>query len=108
MAKEMDEGSDRLLLTMASLGELLRHAGDSWADSAERCRDRIERGDRWGLDSFLGIFAGMGSFNDVLICPENGHSVSDAEVDSVNREFLRLKLSAWEDATALKRYLDRS
>jgi|GEM_PF-5547412 len=39
----------------------------------------------------LGIYGGMGSFNDVIICKENGHVVSDLQEPWVNELFTWLK-----------------
>jgi hypothetical protein len=108
VAAEIDERFDRLVLTLTQLAELLRDVGDDWGDSVDRCRSLIERGNASGLVAFLGTFGGMGSFNDVVISPVNGHHVAPSQIGSVNAEFQRLKSQAWADATALKRDLDQS
>jgi hypothetical protein len=58
--------------------DLLRRVGEQhWCEWLEESLRRIENSDRSGVDHLRGASGGMGSFNDVLISPVNGRSVSD-------------------------------
>jgi hypothetical protein len=59
--------------------------------------------DAHGLDRLLSAYGGMGSFNDLVITPLNGHNVSAGDVDRVNRELSRLRSEMYDDAAALRR-----
>lgn len=41
---------------------------------------------------------GMGSLNDVYLCPQNGHQVSDGEVSSANERLGQLATALFEAA----------
>jgi hypothetical protein len=65
------DAADTLTQLLADLDEaieLLRAAGEThWLAWLERDRARIAAGDVYGLDSMLGAFGGMGSFNDLIL-----------------------------------------
>jgi diketogulonate reductase-like aldo/keto reductase len=53
--------------------------------------------------SHLGIYGGMGSFNDVLLTAANGHRVSRAQEGWVNACFVGLKSACWAAASQIAR-----
>jgi hypothetical protein len=58
----------QLLADLDEAIALLRDAGEThWSSWLERDRERIGRGDPYGLDSLLRAFGGMGSFNDLVL-----------------------------------------
>ncbi|MDQ4025458.1 MAG: hypothetical protein M3217_08210, partial [Actinomycetota bacterium] len=68
---------------MKELEKLLGDVGeDFWREWIRKDLTKIERGDRYALDHFLGAFGGMGSFNDLIIHPVNGHDIFEEDVDS--------------------------
>lgn len=69
---------------------LRRHGADHWACWVEADVDRIRHGNPVGVDHLLTAFGGMGSLNDVIIHPANGHDVAEADVDQVNRRLASL------------------
>lgn len=106
MSETFDERFERLLTELDDLeGLLTAHGERRWAESISRCSTEIRRFQRHGLDSLLSFFGGMGSLNDLIIHPVNGHSVSPDEVSSVNRHLEELRSAIYEDGSALRREL---
>ena len=107
-AGDFDGVFRQLLVTLDELVALLRRVGeDRWADRIAADRQAIERGDRHGLDHFLSAFGGMGSLNDLIIHPLNGHDVGANDAEAVNELLSRLLGEAWGDAKAMRNELDR-
>jgi hypothetical protein len=77
------------------LGETLdlleTHGEQSWSARLRLDRARLEAGDFEGITHLLSLYGGMGSFNDLVLHPWNGHSVPEGEIDAVNRELERLR-----------------
>ena len=63
----------------------------------------IEAGDGYGLQHLLGAYGGMGSFNDLVIHPANGHPIDPRDVDAVNNQQRALGAAVWSRASALLR-----
>jgi hypothetical protein len=104
-----DHQYQQLLEALAGLVALLREYGESaWAEWLDRDRQRIQRGDAYGLEHLLGAFGGMGSLNDLLLHPANGHPVAPDRIDLVNDQLQALRGRCWRLATGLRRELDRS
>ena len=77
---DFDERHKRLLASLSDLDGLLsKYDENAWAEWVRRNREKIERGQRHGLDSFLSAFGGMGSLNDVVIHPLNGNPIDDEQ-----------------------------
>jgi hypothetical protein len=84
-----------LTATLDSLGGLLRSSGWTfWAEWIESSRDRIQRGDGYGLDYLLSAYGGMGSLNDLDLASETD-------------QLRALKSEAWSLATELRAELLR-
>lgn len=83
LSKTIQEAADLLL----SVGE--QHWGNWLAKDAAL----IRRSDFRGVEHVLSAFGGMGSINDLIIHPINGHAVSEAETSIVN-EKLEILLSS--------------
>ena len=99
-----DGDLDRLLEAMEDLRALLdRHGVSNWAEWVERDIASLRRGERRGLNHFLSAFGGMGSLNDLIICPENGHRISRNEAEDVNRRLGDARSRAHALASALMR-----
>lgn len=45
----------------------------------------------------------MGSFNDILLCPENGAQIAPERVSSMNRKLHRLQSEAYQQALDAQR-----
>lgn len=65
-------------------------------------RDWIEKDlhewEKKSVDHHLSAYGGMGSLNDVIICPENGHNVSAIQVSWINCLFDDLKSLCYQFA----------
>jgi hypothetical protein len=104
---EFDVRYQRLLRTLNELVALLRRYDEIfWAERMESDRAKMERGDAFGLRHLLSAFGGMGSLNDLLIQPLNGHRVGEAEVRSINEQLRLLTSAVWSDADAMVRELE--
>ncbi|MAE93534.1 MAG: hypothetical protein CL910_02630 [Deltaproteobacteria bacterium] len=72
MEKEVGE----LILVLDELIAFLeRHGEAHWQDWMGRSRRLLEARDLSGVTRLLGAYGGMGSFNDLYLCPENGHAI---------------------------------
>ena len=84
---------------LAGLIELLRLVDDGWRRVLERHRDKWNR--TRDVRSHLGVYGGMGSFNDVLLTAANGHRVSRVQEGWVNACFVALKSACWVAASRI-------
>lgn len=104
---EADERHARLLTNVAAARDLLECVGeDHWSRWMSTVHTELASGDAHGLTRLLGATGGMGSLNDLVIHPMNGHTVPEGELDHVNRSLVELVSSALADARALRRHLD--
>jgi hypothetical protein len=78
-----------------------------WEEWVRRDVGRVQEGDYQGLVSLLSAFGGMGSLNDVVIHPMNGHDVEPDQVEQVNADLAAVRDDPYVAATELKRLLDR-
>ena len=74
---------------------------EHWSGWFSACLRQIEAGDVYGLQHVLDAFGGMGSLNDLLIHPTNGHPIDPRDVEAVDRELHDLREAVWSRATAL-------
>ncbi|WP_207885847.1 hypothetical protein [Pseudomonas sp. 30_B] len=81
----MGPKTTELLNILDELVALLHAAGEMhWAHWLERDACRLRERDFYGVEHFLNAFGGMGSINDLIIHPENGHRISADEIRNVN------------------------
>lgn len=81
----MTPATTRLCVCLRTLSRLLRTAGEThWAAWMDESRARIEHDDPAGIEHLLGAYGGMGSFNDLILTPDNGHTVEEADVAGIN------------------------
>jgi len=93
-----------LIRILDELVALLRRHGEAhWASWLESDLCRIRAGDFSGVTHFLSAYGGMGSFNDLMIHPSNGHCVDDGEVHRVNASLSDLRSRAWSFANDISR-----
>jgi hypothetical protein len=62
-----------------------------WAERLREHSDLIANGDYEGIEGLSREFGGMGSFNDLVIHPCNGHTVSEADINLVNERLHALR-----------------
>jgi hypothetical protein len=95
--------ADALESDLSELVALLEaHGEEYWADWLSRDLRTIKAGDAHRLDPLLGAFGGMGSLNDLVVHPMNGHRVDNSEVDAVNSRLDILRGRIWTEATSLR------
>lgn len=82
-ASSLEQSLRELNTLLASVGETF------WAQWTARAADRIAAGGDPG--DVRGAFGGMGSLNDLVIHPANGHSVPEDQVAGANRRLDELR-----------------
>jgi len=96
-----------LLPILAEMLLILERVGEEhWRVWVLERRAEIESWDEQGVRRLLGGYGGMGSFNDIVIHPLNGHSLALDEVAATNDRFDRLRSEAYRHAQELIRTLD--
>jgi hypothetical protein len=96
----LDQLAERTEETAALLA---RYGVQAWADWLAEDAVRIRQCDFSGVEHLLSAYGGMGSLNDVWICPENGHSIASADVLAVNEALGRLRSQLYSLASTLRR-----
>lgn len=93
MTADIETLSGRLEAISAMLTSFGEKHWAAWlADDARRLR----AGDPAALEHFLSAFGGMGSINDLYICPQNGHRIDEADVQASNEQLRRALSDVWE------------
>lgn len=90
-----DEELERRLSALRSvvdeLVDLLDDAGEThWRDRFNKARSQLDRDDARAFELITSSFGGMGSFNDLVIHPVNGHVIAAEHVDEVNARLAEL------------------
>lgn len=100
---ELGPKTRRLLGLLDRIATLLRDCDEAhWRQRVEADAALIRRGDIRGLDNFVGAFGGMGSFNDLVLCTQNGHRLAAERTSEVNEELDELRRSAHTLARAIR------
>jgi hypothetical protein len=85
-----------------ALAKLLQDYGEQhWAAWVTRDQQRIQQGDASGIRHLLRAYGGMGSLNDVVIHPLNGHHIAAEDIDTVNARLTQLRSRTYAAATQL-------
>lgn len=101
---EVQRAWDQLSQAIDAAITLLTSAGESfWATRLEEGRAKIERYGEDSLDSVLGLFGGMGSFNDLVLSPVNGHDGSEVDLQAANDRLWDLREQIYLPAKELRR-----
>ena len=102
-----DRRYKELLAKLDQLVTLLTRCDVSdWVDWLTRARESLAHSDAQGLDHLRSAFGGMGSLNDLVIHPMNGHTVDAGSIDRLNDELTRLRSDVYRLAITLRRSLD--
>lgn len=80
---------------------LLTHGEKSWGDWLRIDARRVRSLDFYGVEHMLSAFGGMGSINDLVLSPMNGHSIEENEVANANEKFQNLLGRIYEAAKKL-------
>ncbi|MCL9782132.1 hypothetical protein M9194_11910 [Vibrio sp. S4M6] len=85
----MGPRTKKLVLELEKAVELLRSCSENhWADWLTKSANLLRRGQFSGIEHFEGAFGGMGSINDLVLTPINGHTMQKSEVDFYNEKLL--------------------
>lgn len=100
----MTNGSvDDLLRLLADAVKLLEGSGEEhWAASLRHDLDRLTRGDGYAVDHLLNGYGGMGSINDVVISPHNGHGASEDDGEVATARLRTLLSTIYDNAKDLR------
>lgn len=81
-------------LLMAAQSLLAQYGEKHWSSWLENDARLIRNLDLYGVEHLLTAYGGMGSINDLVIHPTNGHKIKDSDVASANEKFeiLRTKI----------------
>jgi hypothetical protein len=74
---------------------LRTYGEDYWAEWLEDDAQLLRSEDFRGIEHLLSAYGGMGSFNDVYLCPTNGNKIAESEVKAADE---------WLDAQRSKMY----
>lgn len=97
----------RITGALSELADMLHTVGEEELGGwARDCLGLVGRGDAHGLRRVRGAFGGMGSFNDLVLHPMNGHRIAPDEVSALNERLDVLRGRLHEDVTAILRELD--
>jgi len=81
----MGQRTEELILELESCASLLRSCSEiHWAKWLEKSIGHLKKGQFRGIEHFEGAFGGMGSINDLVLTPVNGHTLKESEVDTYN------------------------
>lgn len=93
-----------LAADLDALIALLEHVDEQhWAGWFRAARAEIMNRDAHGLTRILRAYGGMGSFNDLLIHPQNGHTVRSAEVGQASEQLDALRVRIRDTAELLRK-----
>jgi len=96
-------GTWRLRALLADTVELLEQHGEHhWSEALRTHLERVDENVGGAETAVLGLYGGMGSFNDLVIHPINGHTVAVDEVGPVNDKLSALRSAIWTEAVALR------
>lgn len=109
MSTSFDDRWARLVANLELLAGLLGEHGESWWQAwAVRCAGQLSAFDPVAFDRVLGAFGGMGSLEDLMLLPVNGHRVAPGEESAVNDRLSSLRTAVRADATSLRHELGTS
>jgi hypothetical protein len=82
---------------------LARHGEANWSECLLKSKLLLEAGNFSGVPLLLGAYGGMGSFNDLILSPINGHTLCDQETDKVNIKLNKYRSELYDLANQIKR-----
>lgn len=106
MTWDFDHHYTRLLTSLEEVVLLMsQHGEELWSSRIGELRERLAEHDANALDLLLGYFGGMGSWNDLVIHPLNGHTVEAEELMEVDERLRVLRGDVWQHAHKLRHEL---
>ena len=89
---------------MDELSNLLNSVGEQeWSDSIKKARSYLSATNHRGIEEAKMWFGTIGTLNDLVIQPANGHNVKAHELDEVNSKLRTLSSSTYHFAQDIVR-----
>ena len=105
---EFDARYRQLLRDLDQLTNILEKHGEvHWAASISKDRLGVETHDPKAMERLLAAFGGMGNFNDLMLHPNNGHTIKEEEIAEVEERLGDLGSHIWAAAKYLKQALGK-
>ena len=82
---------------------LKKHEVSHWAEWLDKDKSLLEKSDFYRIEHLLSAFGGMGSFNDLYICKENGHIIENDETTSVNDNLFAMNRAIYDLAEEIRK-----
>ena len=99
----MGPKTERLVSLLESASSVLRSCGEEhWSSWLEKDAALLRASDLKAIEHFLGAFGGMGSINDLVLHPINGHRVAEPDIAKVNESLRALLAEASELAREIR------
>jgi hypothetical protein len=96
----------RLIDLLSETASFLRSRNEThWASWIGEDLVRLKAEDAEAVEHFLGAFGGMGSINDLILSPVNGHRLTESETAAANEKLRSLLAEARELAEQVNRTL---
>jgi hypothetical protein len=94
--KTMGPKTAKLVSLLDSASLVLRSSGEEyWATWLEKDAALLRARDFEGIEHLLRAFGGMGSINDLVLHPINGHRIAESDVAKINESLRALLSEAW-------------
>lgn len=101
--KLVTDNVDELIAVLAEAASLLENAKETfWSKWLRESLNMIRQRNFQGVERLLSGFGGMGSFNDLVIHPINGHEIPEMEIPKVNDRLARLRSKLYDLAQEIK------
>jgi hypothetical protein len=107
----MNESQQKALLLekLEEIFSLLEACGElHWFAWIRNDADDLRNGKLHSIQHFLSAFGGMGSFNDLYLCLENGHKIPATGRDEINAMLSELSSESYNLAKSLSSSLSRA
>ncbi len=99
----MGPKTEQLTLVIEEAIGLLNQYGEThWSQWLNKDLDYILKSDFYGIEHLLTSFDGMGSFNDLYLCIENNHLITDEDKEKVNEYLNSLRNEMFALAEGIK------
>ncbi len=93
----------KLIELLENLLNLLKtHNESHWVNWYSKSLQSL-RDNRFAIPQILGAYGGMGSFNDLIIHPMNGHTIEESEIDLVNNRLRELAKEIYDICKQIKK-----
>lgn len=100
---DLDREMGRLFALVDETCDLLSEYGvDFWVRWLRQRTETLRREGPSGAGAFAGGWGGMGGFMDLVIHPVNGHPITEADVDRVNRRLDQLQGNLYRTAERIR------